>query len=102
MLEQKDLEAIAKIVDTSVKSIVETSVKSIVDKRVTESEGLLLNEIGRTQNILEKRIGKVEQDVEELKTYYKITRLEQDNSNLIMQLVVELRKDVDELKNKTA
>ncbi len=59
MLEQKDLEAIAKIVDTSV--------KSIVDKRVTESERLLLNEIGRTQNILEKRIGKVEQDVEELK-----------------------------------
>ncbi len=58
MLEQKDLEAIAGIVNT----------------RVTESERLLLGEIVRTQTIFEKKIEKVEQNIEELKTYYNITR----------------------------
>ncbi|MBQ9699865.1 MAG: hypothetical protein IJV71_04515 [Lachnospiraceae bacterium] len=58
MLEQKDLEAIA----------------GIVNIRVTESERLLLGEIVRTQTIFEKRIEKVEQNIEGLKTYYNITR----------------------------
>ena len=57
MLEQKDLEAIAGIVNT----------------RVTESERLLLGEIVRTQTIFERRIEKVEQNIEELKIYYNIT-----------------------------
>lgn len=86
MLEQKDLEAIAGIVNT----------------RVTESERLLLGEIVRTQTIFEKRIEKVEQNIEELKTYYNITRLERENTSLLLQLIEELRKDVDELKSKTA
>lgn len=47
MLEQKDLEAIQKIMDAS------------INKALAKSEGLILDEIDRTQKNLEKQIHQV-------------------------------------------
>ncbi len=54
MLEEKDLQAI--------KSIVE----STADKRITESENLILKYVDDTRKVLEKQIAQVRENMEEL------------------------------------
>ena len=86
MLEQKDLEAIAKLIDA----------------RAEQTENLLLDEIGRTQTYLEKQITEVKKNMEELSQYYRITKLESDNTTLLLKMIDQLNRRVEELEKRTA
>ena len=86
MLDEKDLQAIAELIDA----------------RAEKTEVLLLDEIGRTQSYLEKQISEVKKNIDELNQYYRITRLENDNTTLLLKMIESLQKDVEELKKKTA
>lgn len=86
MLDQKDLEAIA----------------ALVDARATQTEKLLLDELDRTQNNLEKNIAEVQKNIDELKQFYRIQKLEDDNTSLLLKIVTELQARVSELENKIA
>lgn len=48
----------------------------------------------------EKKVKKVEQNVERLEQYSMIRKLEGENTMILLELIQELRKDVDELKEK--
>lgn len=80
----------------------EESILRKVDVKILKSEGLLLDEIERTRNILEKQIGKVQQNIDELYKYYRITKLENDNITLIIKHLEDLTKRVEELERRTA
>ena len=86
MLDQKDLEAIAKLIDA----------------RAEQTENLLLDEIGRTQTYLEKQITEVKKNMEELSQYYRITKLENDNTTLLLKMIDQLNRRVEELEKRTA
>lgn len=86
MLDQKDLAAI----------------RSIMKEEITESENLILEEIERTRNIIEKQIDKVQSNLDEINQYYRITKLENDNTALLLKMIDELSKRVEELEKKTA
>lgn len=90
MLEEKDLQAI--------KSIVE----DVIDTRLTESENLILKYVDDTRKTLEKQIEQVRKNMEELNQYYRITKLENDNTALLLKMVDGLSKRVEELEKKTA
>ncbi|GAA0257216.1 hypothetical protein GCM10008922_16410 [Faecalicatena contorta] len=86
MLDQKDLEAI----------------RNVMREELTNSENLVLEELDRVQEGLTRKVEKVQKNLEDLQQYYRITKLENDNTSLLLQMIVDLRKDVEELKNKTA
>lgn len=86
MLDEKDLQAIA----------------SLIDSRAEKTEKLLLDEMGRVQTYLEKQILQVQKNLDELQQYYRITKLENDNTALLLRMIETLQKDVEELKKKTA
>lgn len=86
MLDQKDLEAI----------------RDVMREELTNSENLVLEELDRVQEGLTRKVEKVQKNLEDLQQYYRITKLENDNTSLLLQMIVDLRKDVEELKNKTA
>ena len=86
MLDRKDLEAIAKLIDA----------------RAEQTESLLLDEIGRTQTYLEKQITEVKKNIEELSQYYRITKLESDNTTLLLKMIDQLNRRVEELEKRTA
>lgn len=86
MLEQRDLEAI----------------RGIMKEELTESENLILGEVDRVQENLEKRFETVEKNLEELKQYYRIEKLEGDNMTLFFQMLRELTKRVEELERRSA
>ena len=71
-------------------------------KAIKETEKLLLDEIQFNRTAVEKQIAKVEQNMEELKQYYRITKLENDNTAILLNLIKQLQNDVEELKRKTA
>ena len=63
---------------------------------------MILTELDRVQEHLEGKFEVLQKDMDEMKQYYRITRLEEDNTALLLRMVVDLRKDVDKLKEKTA
>ena len=86
MLEEKDVQAVAQLIDA----------------RAEKSEGLLLDEMHRLQTNIEKKLGDIQKNIEMLDTYYRITRLEGDNTKILLQMITDIRKEVEELKQKTA
>lgn len=90
MLEEKDIQVL--------KSMMET----VLDDRLSKSENVVLGEVERTRGILETKIEAVQKNLDDLKQYYKVTKLENDNTALLLQMIQELRKEVDELKTKIA
>ena len=63
---------------------------------------MLLDEIVRTQKYIDESIKEVQKNLDELKQYYRITKLENDNTTLLLQMVAELQKRVADLEKKTA
>lgn len=86
MLDQKDLQAI----------------KEVMREELSKSENLILKEMGRVQDSFDKQIEQVSKNLEDLKQYYKVDKLENENTALLLQIVTELKKEVDALKDKIA
>ena len=70
--------------------------------QVKASEKLLLDELGYIQSYFEKQIAQVQKNIDELQQYYKIAKLENDNTTLLLKMIETLQKDIEELKKKTA
>lgn len=74
----------------------------LLGKMFRSSENLVLEEMERTRELLEKKIDTIQNNLDELKQYSKIMKLENDNTSLLLQMISDLRKDVDDLKKRTA
>ena len=70
------------------------------EAQLHESENLLLEELYRTRDYLETKIDKIEKDLEELKEYYRIDRIEKEGTGLIVQNVRKLEGRVMRLEQK--
>ena len=69
-----------------------------MEARIHESENMLLDELDRVQKHLGERIDKVQANMDEMNQYYRITKLENDNTSLLLRLVHSLINRVDELE----
>ena len=55
------------------------------EKRVSEVECMIVNELVRTEDILTRKIEKVDNKLEEIDKYYRIEKLEKGNVELNLQ-----------------
>lgn len=101
MLEQKDIDIIRTIMKEEITES-EKRMESVIDKRITDSENLVLKELDRVQINVENGINAVQKNLDELSQYYRITKLENDNTALLLKMIDELSKRVEELERKTA
>jgi len=101
MLDQKDIEILQKMMESVVDTRIKLSDKRM-DAKFAESENLILEEIERTRNILEKQINAVQKNLDELNQYYRITKLENENTTLLLKMIDELSKRIERLEKKTA
>lgn len=97
MLDLKDLQAIREILKEEI-----AESENRMDIKLTKSENLILQETERTRNILEKRIDQIQKNLDELNQYYRITKLENDNTALLLKMIEKLEKRVEDLEKKTA
>ncbi len=80
----------------------EASMLKRMDERFEKSENLILDELERTRNILEKQISRVQSDMDEMKQYYRITRLENSNASMLLKITEDLLRRVEVLERGTA
>lgn len=73
-----------------------------MDAKIRDSENLLLEEMERTRTILEDKIDKIQQNVDNLNQYYQLAKLENDNILLVIESVQNLTKRVEVLEGKSA
>jgi len=75
-----------------------TSSEERTAKRIAKSETLLLNELTVMQNYLEKQINQVQDNLGELRQYYKITKLESDNTTILLRMIEDVSKRLSVLE----
>lgn len=97
MLEAKDIEILEKIFQKT-----EQNILNEIDKKFTHSENLILNELDTVQTYFEDEIAKVQKNLNELQQYFRITKLENDNTSILLKMVDDLNKRVQELESKIA
>ena len=64
----------------------ERNILSVMDEKLSRSENMILNELDRVQAHLEGDLEKVQKNLEELKQFYKIDKLETDNTSLLLKM----------------
>ncbi|MCB6545361.1 hypothetical protein [Blautia glucerasea] len=73
-----------------------------MDERITSSENMILKELDRVQEHPESDVQKVQKNLEELQQYYRIAKLENDNTALLLKMYNDMQKEIAELKAKIA
>ena len=76
----------------------EKDLKSIADL-LNSQTNMILSELDNVQTRLTDKINMVESNMEEIKQYYRINKLENENTSLLLQMIKDLQKEVDELEN---
>ena len=71
-------------------------------EQITCSENLILNELDRVQTHMEREIAKTQENLDELKQFYRIDRLEADNTSLLLKMYNDMQKEIAEIKAQIA
>ena len=111
MLEAKDLEAIGTLLDEKLDAKLnpkfekfgkelEERIDKKIEARAIKTESMLLDEIDRMKKHLDTKIDRLDKNVEEMKQYYRIERIDNQTITVMMRSIEELRQDVDELKER--
>ena len=101
MLEKQDIEIIRSIMQESEERIMER-VDQKLQRALRETENGLLEEMDRMRESLEEKIANVDKKVDNLETYYRITKLENYNTSILLKIVGDLQERVAVLEKKTA
>lgn len=80
----------------------ERKILSVMDEKLSRSENMILNELDRVQAHLEGDLEKVQRNLEELKQFYRIDKLETDNTSLLLKMYNDMQKEIAEIKTKIA
>lgn len=97
MLDLSDLQAIRELMKEELKES-----NKLIEKRMEENEKMLLDEIVFNRNAVEKMVEKVQKNIEELNQYYRITKLENETTSVILRLYQKLENEMEELKKRIA
>lgn len=71
-----------------------------LNQKIETRTDLLLREIGITRDYLEKRIDKIQAQIDELVQYYRITRLENNNNDLLQKRVDKMDDRITKLEEQ--
>lgn len=101
MLVIKDLEMLRNIMKEEIGGS-EDRILTNVREELRKGENLILEEMDKMQINFVKKIDEVHRNLDELNQYYRITKLENDNTALLLKMVEELSRRITELEKKTA
>lgn len=101
MLEQQDLTVLKSLMQEIVQESEQNIVQKI-DEKIAYSENLILKELDRVQEHLKNDIEKVQKNLDELKQYYRIDKLESENTTLLLKMYNDMQKEIAEIKSRIA
>ena len=80
----------------------EKNILEVLRKEIRASENSTLEEVDRLQEIMERRIGEVNEKIGNVERYYRISRLENDNTTLVLQIVEDYGRRLKKLERVIA
>ena len=80
----------------------EKNILEVLQKEIRASGNSTLEEVDRLQEIMERRIGEVNEKIENVERYYRISRLENDNTTLVLQIVEDYGRRLEKLERVIA
>lgn len=104
-LSKEDLSAIAALLQEQDKRFDKKLEKqskrleNLLDKRLRKTENAILSEVDRVQEIGDKNMKKLEQRLAEMESYYRINRNDSNQSTLLLQMILELKDEIETVKN---
>lgn len=115
MLEQKDFELLKQMIGEVIEEKLETKLENKLEpvrkdsqeikeniQELKEMDKSVLDEVVRVHESTQKQIDEVKRNIEELKQYNRITKLESDNTTLLLKLIEGLTKRLEEVENRIA
>lgn len=78
------------------------AIRTIMKEELGNTENELLEESGLTQTYLEEKITEVKKNIDELNQYCRISKLESDNTTLLLKMIEELSRRIEDLERKSA
>ena len=101
---ENKISAVENKISAVEKKVIESEQNIIqqVDKKIAESENLILKELDRLEIHLEKEVDQVQRNLDEIKQFYRINKLESDNTTLLLQMYNNLEEKIKELESKIA
>ncbi len=86
------IDSVAQRLDAKIDSVAQRLDARIDSLKVQmkKTEDLFMDELAKTSDYLERKIDKLQGSVDEVRMYYRIHRLDDDNAKLLMRVVKEL------------
>ena len=78
------------------------NVEMTLTNKITEVESFLAKELVRTEDILNRKIEKIDNKLAEIDGYYRVEKLENGNTGMILQILEEYQKRLKNLEMKIA
>ena len=76
--------------------------RDTIKAEIGRSENLVLSEVDRVQENLETKMEQLKRNMDELTQYYRTVKLDHENNALFLQMIQELKKEMEQLKIKIA
>ena len=131
MLDQKDIQLLEKMFEKSQQNIINTVDEKItysetrilkevdnkitasetrmqkgfdakMDERFTNSENMILKEMDRMQERMDKRMDDIQRNIDELNQYYRISKMESDKTSVLLQMYSDMQKQIAEIQASTS
>ncbi len=80
----------------------ENLLRDTIKAEIGRSENLVLSEVDRVQENLETKMEQPKRNMDELTQYYRTVKLDHENNALFLQMIQELKKEMEQLKIKIA
>ena len=80
----------------------ENLLRDTIKAEIGRAENLVLSEVDRVQENLETKMEQLKRNMDELTQYYRTVKLDHENNALFLQMIQELKKEMEQLKIKIA
>ena len=73
-----------------------------IDEKFTNFENVILRKLDRIQERMDKRMDDIQRNIDELNQYYRISKMESDKTSVLLQMYIDMQKQIAEIQARIA
>jgi hypothetical protein len=73
-----------------------------IDEKFTNFENVILRKLERIQERMDKRMDDIQRNIDELNQYYRISKMESDKTSVLLQMYIDMQKQIAEIQARIA
>ena len=73
-----------------------------IDEKFTNFENVILRKLDRIQERMDKRMDDIQRNIDELNQYYRISKMESDKTSVLLQMYIDMQKQIAKIQARIA